>query len=124
MDVINLLEARAKQYGQKPAVIFREQTVSFAQLRDRVFSLAQGLLKIGVKPGDKVGIYLPSWPEYIYSYLAIWSIGACSVPLDFMLTEDEIISCLSHSEAKILITKHKANISFNNLKIHLPFLKE
>ena len=57
------------------------------------------------------------------SYLAIWSIGACCVPLDFMLTEDEITSCLGHSEAKILITKHKANISFANLKTKLSLLK-
>ena len=123
MNVVNLLESCAKEYGQSPAIVFRQAQISFAQLRDKVFSLSQSLLKLGVKPRDKVAIYLPSWPEYIYSYLATWSIGACAVPLDFMLTEDEIVSCLAHSEAKILITKHKANISFTNLKANLPPLK-
>jgi len=124
MDIVNILKQRAEEYAQKPALIFGQEQVSFRLLKDKVFSLAQGLRKLGVKPGDKVAIYLPNWPEYIYSYLAIWSIGACSVPLDFMLTEDEIISCLSHSEAKVLITKHKANISFANLKSALPSLKQ
>jgi acyl-CoA synthetase (AMP-forming)/AMP-acid ligase II len=124
MDIVNILKQRAEEYAQRPALIFGQEQVSFALLKDKVFSLAQGLRKLGVKPGDKVAIYLPNWPEYIYSYLAIWSIGACSVPLDFMLTEDEIISCLSHSEAKVLITKHKANISFANLKSALPSLKQ
>jgi acyl-CoA synthetase (AMP-forming)/AMP-acid ligase II len=41
-----------------------------------------------------------------------------------MLTEEEIVSCLDHSETKILITKHKANISFANLKARLPLLKQ
>jgi acyl-CoA synthetase (AMP-forming)/AMP-acid ligase II len=123
MDVVNILKQCAKEYGQRSAVIFGQEQISFVQLKDKVFSLAQGLLKLGVKRGDKVAIYLPNWPEYIYSYLAIWSIGACSVPLDFMLTEDEITSCLSHAEAKILITKHKANISFLRLKANLPSLK-
>ncbi|MCX5668530.1 MAG: AMP-binding protein [Candidatus Omnitrophica bacterium] len=123
MNIINILEQCAKEYAQKSAIIFREESISFLQLKDKVFSFSQSLLKLGIKRTDKVAIYLPNWPEYIYSYLAIWSIGACCVPLDFMLTEDEIVSCLDHSEAKILITKHKANISFANLKARLPRLK-
>jgi len=123
MDIVDILKQGSKEYGDRPAIIFGQEQISFEQLKNKVFALAQGLLKLGLKRGDKVAIYLPSWPEYIYSYLAIWSIGACSVPLDFMLTEDEIISCLSHSEAKALITKHKANISFANLKSGLPSLK-
>ncbi|MFA6358501.1 MAG: AMP-binding protein [Candidatus Omnitrophota bacterium] len=123
MNVVNVLEKCAKLYGGKTAVIFRQEQLSFLQLKDKVFLLSQSLLKLGVKPKDKVAIYLPSWPEYIFSYLAIWSIGACSVPLDFMLTEDEIVSCLGHSEAKLLITKHKANISVVNLKTRLPLLE-
>jgi long-chain acyl-CoA synthetase len=124
MNVVEILEKCAKEYQNKSAVIFRQQEISFLQLKDKVFSFAQSLLKLGVKPHDKIAIYLPNWPEYMISYLAIWSIGACSVPLDFMLTEDEIVSCLDHAEAKILITKHKANISFVNLKARLPLLKD
>ena len=123
MNVVNILQQRAKEYGKRPAVIFGQEQISFIELKNKVFALAQGLLKLGVRRGDRVAIYLPNWPEYIYSYLAIWSIGACSVPLDFMLTEDEIVSCLSHAEAKIIITKHKANISFLRLKSSLPSLK-
>jgi len=116
MHIVNILNHCAKVYAQKSAIIFREETISFLQLKERVFSLSQSLLKLGIKRNDKVAIYLPNWPEYIYSYLAIWSIGACSVPLDFMLTEEELVTCLSHSETKLLITKHKANVSFANLK--------
>ena len=123
MNVVKVLEECAKTYAHKSAIIFRQEQLSFIQLKDKVFALGQGLLKLGVKPGDKVAIYLPSWPEYVLSYLAAWSIGACSVPLDFMLTEDEIVSCLSHCEAKVLITKHKANISFAALKTSLPGLE-
>jgi len=123
MNVIEILEKRANEIGDKTAVIFRQEEISFSQLKDKVFSLSQSLLKLGVKPEDKIAIYLPNWPEYIISYLAVWSVGACCVPLDFMLTEEEITSCLEHSESKILITKHKANISFSNLKKRSPFLK-
>ncbi len=123
MQVTNILEQKAKEYPHKPAVIFRQQEISFSKLKDNVFSLGNSLLKLGLKRGDKIGIYLPNWPEHIYSYLAIWSIGATAVPLDFMLTEDELSSCLNHAEAKLLITKHKATVSFENLKKNIPSLK-
>lgn len=124
MDVINLLDKCAKEYAQHPAVIFRGEQISFAQLKDKVFSFSDSLLKLGIKRRDKVAIYLPNWPEYIYSYLAIWSIGACAVPLDFMLTEDEIISCITHSKASVLIIKPKANILLARLKERCPALKQ
>jgi len=123
MNVVDVLERCAKEYGNKTAVVFRQEEISFSQLKDKVFSFAQSLIKLGVKPHDKVAIYLPNWPEYIISYLAIWSVGACCVPLDFLLTEEEILTCLEHSQTKILITKHKANISFVKLKAGLPQLK-
>ncbi len=123
MDIVNLLKQNANEYPDRAAIIFHQEEISFGQLRDKVFSLSTSLIKLGVQPGDKVAIYLPNWPEYIFSYLALWSIGACAVPLDFQLTEDEIISCLAHAEAKLLITKHKANIAVTRLRSSLPALK-
>jgi len=124
MKVAPLLETQAKKYSDKPAFIFKNQAITFQQLKDISFSLANSLIKLGIKKADKVAIYLPNWPEYIYSYLAIWSIGATSVPLDFMLTEDELVSCISHSDTKILITKSKANVSLVTFKEKCPNLKE
>ncbi len=116
MNVAKILEERAREHSDKPAVIFRDQPITFGQLKEYSFRLADSLKELGVKKGDKVAIYLPNWPQYLYSYLAIWCCGATAVPLDFMLTEEELASCLSHSETKVLIAKHKANISLANLK--------
>ncbi len=124
MNCAELLEKKSKIYSAKPAFIFKDNPISFRQLRDSVFRLANSLLKLGVKKSDKVAIYLPNWPEYIYSYLAIWSIGATAVPLDFMLTEEELCSCIFHSEAKLLIAKSKSGISFERLKKDIPALKD
>ena len=124
MNCAELLEKNSKIYSEKPAFIFKDNPISFRQLRDSVFRLANSLLKLGVKKSDKVAIYLPNWPEYIYSYLAIWSIGATAVPLDFMLTEEELCSCIFHSEAKLLIAKSKSGISFERLKKDIPALKD
>lgn len=122
MNVIEVLEKKAIQHGDKPAIVFRDQPITFRQLRENTFRLSDALKRLGVNKGSKVAIYLPSSPEYAYSYLAIWALGATAVPLDFMLTEDELIECCRHSEAKALIIKPKANISLDNLKSKLPSL--
>ncbi len=123
MNVREILEQKAAQYPLKTAVIFRGQSISFHQLKEFSFRLSNSLIKLGVKKGDKVALYLPNCPEYIYSYLAVWLIGAICVPLDFMLTEDELVSCVLHSEAKVLITKHKASISLDSLKKKSSYLE-
>jgi long-chain acyl-CoA synthetase len=117
MQIAKLLELNVKKYSDKPAIIFKGQAITFSQLRDVSLKLAEGLMCLGLKKGDKVAIYLPNCPEYIYSYLAIWSLGLVAVPLDFMLTQEELISCLAHSETAALIVKLKPAIS-------LPALKE
>lgn len=124
MNIAEVLENTLKALPQRPAVIFKEQIITFSQLRDFSFRLANALAGLGVAKGDKVAVYLPNCPEYIYSYLATWCLGATAVPLDFMLTEDELLSCLAHSDARILITKSKANLSFLTLKEKCPTLKE
>lgn len=122
MNIIETLEKRVKQNADKPAVIFKGQSINFAQLKDRAFSLADALRRLGVAKQNKVAIYLPSCPEFAYSYLATWALGATAVPLDFMLTEDELAECCRHSESKVLIIHPKANLSVENIKNRLPAL--
>jgi len=124
MNIAKLLEKQAEKFPEKPALIFKDRPITFRQLRDSSFRLATGLRSLGIKKGEKIAIYLPNWPEYIYSYLAIWCIGATAVPLDFMLTGEELTSCIAHSEARILITKSKPNLSLAALKTQCPGLEK
>ncbi|PIQ89201.1 MAG: hypothetical protein COV72_04160 [Candidatus Omnitrophica bacterium CG11_big_fil_rev_8_21_14_0_20_42_13] len=123
MDTFKLITQNAKQYPDKTALIFKEQAVTFGQMKDIVLNLAAGFKKIGIKKQDKIAIYLPNCPQYIYSYLALFSMGATVIPLDFMLKEEEITSYLNHSEAKLLIAKYKANIELSTLRTNVKSLK-
>ena len=123
MNFTQLLEAQSQKYPHRPAIIFKDQAIDFTQLKNNAFKLADSLLKLGIKKQDKVVIYLLNWPEYIYSYLAIWSIGAVAVPLDFMLTEEEIIACVAHAEARAIILKSKPQVSPANIQAQCPCLK-
>ncbi|MDD5236598.1 MAG: class I adenylate-forming enzyme family protein, partial [Candidatus Omnitrophica bacterium] len=94
MQIADLLNTLLKTHAPKTAIISKEQNITFQQLSQDCFKLANGLSALGVKKGDKVAIYLLNDPEYIYSYLAVWLLGAVAVPLDYMLTEEELISCI------------------------------
>ena len=99
-------------FPEKPVIIFKGEAISFAQLRETSLRLANALSSNGARKGDKIAIYLPNCPEYVYSYLACFYLGCVGVPLDFMLKADELISCLEHSEAKILIASQQSDVSF------------
>ena len=116
MDVAKVLFSTAEKFPDKPAIIFKDQPTTFTQLKDASFRLANSLKELGVKKGDKIAIYLPNWPEYVISYFAIFSLGATAVPLDYQLTIDEMVSCLSHSETKLLIALSKEKMSFEDIK--------
>ncbi|MDP8259491.1 MAG: class I adenylate-forming enzyme family protein [Candidatus Gygaella obscura] len=124
MDIAKLLQESTDKYKDKPAIFFKGKEITFIELRDNVFKLTNALGSLGLKKHDKVAIYLPNCPQYIYTYLAIWCSCATAVPLDFMLTEEELISCIDHSEAKIIIAKKKSRVSFSDIKNKCKLLQE
>jgi acyl-CoA synthetase (AMP-forming)/AMP-acid ligase II len=124
MGLIEALRERAQNSADKTAIVFRGEEISWAKLQASSLSLAAALRSGGVSKGDKVALYLPNWPEYVYSYLAVWALGATAVPLDFMLTYDELSSCLQHSESKVLIAKPKVTLDLAGLKKGCPLLKD
>ncbi len=116
MDTFTLLSDQAQRYFAKPAIIFHDHVINFGDLPAKVFRLANALQRSGLKKGDKLGVCMPNCPEFFYSYLAGFVCGAVVVPLDFMLKSEELISCLSHSEAKILLIQNRAEISITEIQ--------
>ncbi|MBF0479090.1 MAG: AMP-binding protein [Candidatus Omnitrophica bacterium] len=124
MIINDIIEKTAQKYGEKTGLIFKDQTFAFDSIREHSFKLANALRGCGAKKGDRIGIYLPNCPEYVFSYLAIFCLGAVGVPLDFMLKEDELVSCLGHSETKILIALNKSDVDLEAVWKQLPQLEK
>jgi acyl-CoA synthetase (AMP-forming)/AMP-acid ligase II len=116
MNISEFLINKAENSPNQPAIIFAEQSISFLQLKNQVFCLANGLKELGVKKDVKVVVYLPNNPEYILGYLAVYCLGGMLVPLDFMLIQEELENVINHCEAKILIAKEKKDIDFKKIK--------
>jgi len=123
MDIYSILQQSAIRFGAKPALIFKDQAISFVELKQRVFQLAHGLGSLQFKKSTKIALFLPNSPEYVYSYLASFCLGATVVPLDFMLKNDELVSCLDHSQTEILIAAPRAEVDLQHIKAKVPSLK-
>lgn len=124
MQVKEILKDKANRFGNKPALIFKEKTVTFGELLEQTYKFCHSLKEIGIQKGDKVALFMPNSLECVYSYLALFCMGAVVVPLDYMLKEEELVSCISHSEAKLLIIRPKDGVSPLSLKERIPTLKD
>ena len=123
MDIRKTLEQTVKRFADKPGIIFEGREISFREIQAQSLKLANVLRTNGISQGDKIAFYLPNSPEYVYCYLACFHLGAVGVPLDFMLKEDELSSCLGHSEAKVLIAKSRPDVDLCAVKKGLDTLE-
>ena len=100
----DILERAAKRYPDKDALIFKEDKMSFKELKDKVDRLATCLSGFGIKKGDSVAILLPNLSPCVISYYAILRIGAIVVMNNPLYSDRELEHQLNDSGAKALIT--------------------
>ena len=88
-----------------PALRFLGNTVTWDGLRRRVVALADALSRRGVAFGDRVMVLMLNRPEFVEAVLAVNSLGAIAVPLNFRLTSAEIVFLVEDCEARVMITE-------------------
>src|SRR5687768_11032978 len=77
--------------------------LTFAELSRDVTRLAEGLVRLGVEPGDRVAIYMPMCPEVAIASHACAHLGAVQVPIFSGFAAPAIVQRLQDSEAKVVI---------------------
>ena len=100
-----------KKIRDKPALIWepepideKPKTLTYQELFREVNKLSNALKKLGVKKGERIGIYLPMIPEVIISMLACARIGAVHTVVFSAFSPAALRIRLQIAEAKILIT--------------------
>ncbi|MDP8255164.1 MAG: AMP-binding protein [Candidatus Alcyoniella australis] len=106
MNLVDLLNERARKYADKTFLFFEESTTSYGQLNRSTSSVAAGLGNMGVAHGDRVALLLPNCPQFVQSFLGIMRLGAVAVPLNTHLKHDEIRNIVQHCGARTLIVHH------------------
>ena len=95
-----------KHVQMKPdaeAIVCNGRRITWKEYDRESDRAAQGLLNLGVKRGDRVGIYMPNWPEYLYVYLGAVKIGATAVPVSWRFTSQEIKFVINNAGVSVLV---------------------
>src|SRR5215472_15005561 len=72
-------EDYSRRYGDRVAVIDKDETATYAEIDSRATNLALNLLELGIKPLDRLVVQLPNRIQFVYLYLALQKIGAIPV---------------------------------------------
>ncbi len=84
-NLASMIRAKSSEYGELVAMSFKEngdwKKITYRALGASIENLANGLLELGVKAGDRVGIMAPNSPEWAIADFAIQSVGAITVPI-------------------------------------------
>ena len=99
-----MFEKSVEQFPNNLAIISVDGEVSFTQLARDVHRLANALIKLGVEPGEKIGLWLPNFPEWVVCNLAIALVGGVTVSLNARFRERETERILKSADIAILIT--------------------
>ena len=97
------LSASAARHGEKTALIYEGEDISFAALLARVQQTAGALSQLGVKAGSRVGIMLPSSPDFIVVQQALFALGAIVSPLNIFYRLGEISHAVRSCDLEHLV---------------------
>ena len=117
-DNLQQLYHAALAHGQQDFYVFDDERYSFAQAWQLAQRTARALQTIGVSPGDRVGIALRNYPEWLWAFMGITSMGAVAVCMNAWWTADELAYGIEDSGLTTLFVDHERQTRL--AEAHLP----
>ena len=103
MNTTDFLNIATAICPDKTAIVFEGQRYTFSQLNERVNRLANGLLKLGVKAGDRVAFLQVNCNQCVETYFAVAKMGGIYLPLNFRTKEKELAYMLNTADCETII---------------------
>jgi len=100
--IYQVIKRNARVLGDKIALVFGDQRISYKQFLENVDRLACGLMGVGLQRGDRICILALNSLEYVYLYGATAKIGAIMLPINWRLNPQEIEYIISDGRPKII----------------------
>ena len=104
LNLATSLRESARLHAQRIALVFGENTWTYAALHDAVRRFAGALSDLGIERGQHIALLLPNTPEFTIAYFGGAYAGCPVVPLNALLTADEIAYHLDDGDAIALVT--------------------
>src|SRR5690625_2476242 len=99
----DLLARTRDKAPDKFALAYQEQRLNYAQFDDLVNQTAQGFLDQGMNKGDMITVMSTNSLDFVITIFALARMGAVMIPINYMLSTDEVQYILEHAEVDGLI---------------------
>jgi len=97
------LEENARKYPDSACTIFKGARISYQEMDQITDRLAAGLAELGVKKGDRVGIFIPNTPQFVMAYFAILKLGGVVVATNPLYSAREIEHQVNDAGIEVMI---------------------
>ena len=114
LSIGQALERSRYLVPRKTCVFFKEEGLTYKQLDDQSTALAAGLQEMGIKKGDRVGIYMFNRPELYIAFYALQKLGAVVAWINAGYRSHEVTFILENSQA-VAVLAEKREEGFDNL---------
>ncbi len=91
MTLNRLYRQALEQTPESKALLIDAQSCTYRELDRRVQEFARALVKLGVKQGDRVGLFMPNCLEIVFCYFACFKLGVIAVPSSFYSQRKELL---------------------------------
>src|SRR5919112_1453551 len=98
------LEEAARKYPDRACTIFKGAVISYKEMNALTDHMAAGLVELGVKKGDRVGIFMPNVPQFIIAYFGILKAGGVVVAVNPTYPPDEVLTPVNDANIELMFT--------------------
>ena len=120
LTISDAIAAHARLRPNKIGARDSRRSLSYAEWHQRASQLANGLINLGLKRGDRVGIIAYNCLEWMEIYAGLARAGLVAVPLNFRLSAPEISYILQNAKVSAVITGPEFCSTLNELRHELP----
>jgi long-chain acyl-CoA synthetase len=104
VPLTRLLDVAAERFGERPALRYLDQTLTYRELLSEVNRFAQALQRLGIGAGDRVLLALPNRPHWVVAFFGALRVGAIAVLAPPHGTAAALSEQARQSGARVLIT--------------------
>jgi carnitine-CoA ligase len=99
----SVLEDKARTIGEKIYFLHGDQKITYREMNENANRVANSLINLGIKKGDKVCVIMVNSIEFVYTWFALAKIGAVMVPMNIALKGNLLRHIIQNSDASVVI---------------------
>lgn len=102
-SLTDMCERSCAEAGDRVATEFFGATMTYTEMGERISRAAEGLRRMGVRPGDRVAILLPNCPQHLIAFYAVLRLGGIVCEHNPLSTKRELEEVFADHGARIAI---------------------